>query len=510
MAKSPDTTLGDLLPEGMVATSSSQKLRNPVTTSTPIAVTGTPNSRYTPEDMTPFFPKVPALILSYRNKDVPLFQAQVTYLKNGGSVLCIAVPHLMADQETCRLLFKSWADEYTALDVSNIGGDYQQQREQGRNDVKVESCKNSGGDDNKENDNEASDVLPIVTKPVSTPPSVVNTTTKSANTPTTTSTKAYVMGGQALESHATSALPKGWKSSRFEKRNWRYVPSILGRGIGNTALAGMPVTVAYYVSASRLEALKAEATKSIQAISANNGATAKHPWISTNDALVARLRQAIAQSIPGKGGKKELQLVIDLRKRMEPALPAEALGNCSWTVAVGSDYTTNEPDLGVLAAEIRAAILELDNNATCHTSSPSTPDSDTTTTTTTTTPMKAKHARSGSYTNITNRDICNELRWMINNTRPGGAKMPVVFQNFSDMVRTCGPILVSHWNWGGSEYKDLSFGGGSECTPVWHQPTFPKLPNCVFIVPAPCGGALVHVTLHKKMADRLKAKCPAL
>lgn len=88
--------------------------------------------------------------------------------------------------------------------------------------------------------------------------------------------------------------------------------------------------------------------------------------------------------------------------------------------------------------------------------------------------------------------------------------MPVVFQNFRDMVRTCGPILVSHWDWGGFEYTDLSFGGGSEYTPVWHQPTFPKLPNCVFIVPAQCGGALVHVTLHKKLAKKLKAKCPAL
>jgi Transferase family len=503
IAKCNDTTLNDLLPEGMLAASDSPSIST-LKNSLPPTVTGTPGNSYTPEDMTPFLPKTPALILGYRNKDVPLFQAQITYLKNGGTVLGIAVPHLLADQETCRFVFKAWADAYTALDVRKMGGDIQQQQQQNTYEVEADGRKSSKttttttitkniDDSNKENNSEdATDALPIIkqlTKAITTTTSAI-----------TTARPSIIMGGQALESHATPALPAGWKSSRFEKRNWSYVPSILGRGVGNTAMAGLPVTVAYYVSATRLGELKAEASKYIAAgnttttTTTNTTNNTTTPWISTNDALVARLRQAIAQSLPGKAGRKDVQLVVDLRKRMKPALPAEAVGNCSWTVAVGSDANATEtPSLGALAAEIRAAILELGNSGKA--------------TTTPTPTAKPKHDRKK---NINNVDICNELRWMISNGRPGGAKMPVVFQNFSDMVQTSGPLLVSHWDWGGAEYKDISFGGGPECTPAWHQPTFPKLPNCVFIVPAVCGGALVHITLHKKLAKKLKAKCPSL
>ncbi|KAG7675225.1 hypothetical protein Ndes2526B_g08089 [Nannochloris sp. 'desiccata'] len=531
MAKSTNTTLDDLLPKGMVAASSSTtsalKLKSPE--APPPPVTGAPTDNYTPEDMNPFLPNTPALILAYRNKDVPLFQAQVTFLKNGGTVLGIAVPHLLADQETCRVLFKSWAEEYTALDVSKMGGDNQQQREQVQQsyDVNVDSrppktAKSDDDGNNKENATDATDALPITKTLTNTTMTTATTTTRKAQSSITVA-RPLVMGGQALETHATPALPQGWKSSRFEKRNWRYVPSVLGKGIGNAALAGMPVTVAYYVSATRLGELKAEASKQIAGENktspagggggggAVNGATnTTVPWISTNDALVARLRQAIAQSLPGKAGKKDLQLVVDLRKRMEPALPAEALGNCSWTVAVTSDSSRTHaeiPSLGDLAVEIRAVILELDNNTVSRSTATDNMSQGTAT------PATTKHTHTDNNTsrkNINNLDIRNELRWMINNTRPGGAKMPVVFQNFSDMVRTSGPILVSNWDWGSAEYNDLSFGGGPECTPVWHQPTFPKLPNCVFIVPAPCGGALVHVTLHKKLAKKMKAKCPAL
>jgi len=536
MAKSKNTELGDLLPKGMVAASSSPasalKLKSPKASLPP--VTGAPNRSYTPKNMDPFFPKTPALILAYRNKDVPLFQAQVTFLKNGGTVLGIAVPHLLADQETCRVLFKSWAEEYTALDISKIGGDNQQQREEVRQkiDITVDSrspktTKIDADGKNKENDNNATRVVPVtnILPRTAKNTTIARTTSSTRRTISTqssmTTTRPLVMGGQALETHATPFLPQGWKSSRFEKRNWKYVPSVFGKAISNTVKAGMPATVAYYVSATRLGELKAEASKQIAkenetspAIAATGGGNeainTTNPWISTNDALVARLRQAIAQSLPGKAGKKDLQLVVDLRKRMEPALPADALGNCSWTVAVTSNTSTSTaevPTLGALAAEIRAAILELGNNTGSDSAVNDNISKDTTASATT----KHRHTdNSTSRRNINNLDIRNELRWMINNTRPGGAEMPVVFQNFSDIVCKSGPILVSNWDWGSQEYKDLSFGGGPECTPVWHQPTFPKLPNCAFIVPAPCGGALVHVTLHKKLARKLKAKCPAL
>jgi len=516
MARSTNTTLRDLLPKGMVAASSSttSALKSPKAPPLP-PITGVPTDSYTPKDMNPFLPKTPALILAYRNKDVPLFQAQVTFLKNGGTVLGFSVPHLMADQETCRVLLKSWAEEYTALDVSKIGGDNQQSF-----DINVDSRPLETTQDDDDDGNAATRTNRSITNTLTNTDTIINATTRNTQTSITTTANPLVTGCQALETHATRALPRAWKSSRFEKRNWKYVPSLLGKALGSTAIAGMPVTIAYYVSATRLGELKAEASQQIEnkvrsAVAAKNGATNTIvSWISTNDALVARLRQSIAQSLPGKAGKKDLQLVVDLRKRMEPALPAETLGNCSWTVAVISDTrTTNNtdeiPSLGALAVDIRAAILELGDN----TGSSSGAANDANISKGATTPTTTKHTQSDNNTsrkNINNLDIRNELRWLINNTRPGGAKMPVVFQNFSDIVRISGPLLVSNWDWGSEDYKDLSFGGGPECTPVWHQPTFPKLPNCVFIVPAPCGGALVHVTLHNKMAKILKAKYPAL
>ena len=399
-------------------------------------------SAFAPQDISSFLPKAPLMVLGYRNKDVPLLHAQLTALHNGGTVLGIVVPHVMADQDTLRTLLKCWAQNYTIALI-----------EKKKMDLGVQPTFASATGDGTADGTAGSPIL------------------------------AQNMVGEILEHYAAPRLPPGWESSRFEKRTWSYLPKMIGTAVLHSILQGGPVAVAYHVPAARLAELKEQATNAL----ASSGPGSPE-WVSTKDALAARIRQMLAD-LPGKSGKKELQLVVDLRKRVNPQISPNALGNCSWTVGLPviqkaqhhhrktavSGATAEEvcEELGAMAGQIRTAI----NNI------------------------------------MEKSDISNELKWLKDNVK-GGANMPVVYQNFSDTLHSGGPLLLSHWTWGENSYEDLQFGGGEYSAPVWHQPCFDRVPNTAFVVPAaaaaPGGGILVHITLHKQLAKKLIESYPTL
>jgi hypothetical protein len=441
-----------------------------------------PNNRpesflYSAPDFSPFLPAIPSSILGYCNHDnVPLFHAQITQLHGGGTVLAVVVPHLIADQETCRLALKCWAEEYTAACIVaqvelNINGPirmlsalFEEENAPKHQELSTSSEISSTWSTEEESCSSFAQSSGRISE-------------ENVNTAT------HLYSGYALEAHAAPALPQNWTSQRFEKRSWSFFASIACSFLWHVGSLNNLSTVTYYVSSTRLSDLKSEAN-----VELNKSLKMQPAWLSHNDCLAARIRQVIAK-LPGKSTK--MQLWVNLRKRMVPQLPQPLLGNCSWTVSIPpagqSQSSSTSLNLGSLAAEVRAAIQTVNNQ---------------------------------EY-------ISQELRWLedafsISSTSSSAnSNLPCVFKNATDILKPNGPLMLSHWDWGGSSYSDVQFGPSN--TPIWHQPPIPKVPNCVFVVPAAeavevphserksnSNGVLVHATLHKRLAEELKRICSSL
>ncbi|KAG7668851.1 hypothetical protein Ndes2526B_g00559 [Nannochloris sp. 'desiccata'] len=463
---------------------------------------------YLAPDLSPFLPAIPSSILGYCNRDeVPLLHAQITHLHGGGTVLAVVIPHLIADQETCRLVLRAWAEEYTAACIAaqvelNSNGPIRmlsaifEEEESPKGELRGSSSSSCNSSSSLEDEGKrgAEGRLRDIATSSSLPASGENSEESFSSIATNTNASS-LHSGHALEAHAAPALPPNWTSLRFEKRSWSFYPSIACSFLWHVGSLNSLSTVTYYVSATRLAALKTEASQDLH--KAGSEAPCAPAWISKNDALAARIRQVMAQ-LPGKLATSPMQLWVNLRKRMVPPLPYPALGNCSWTVPVKTpttDKTTSTSgdsssslNLGSLAAEVRTAIQTVNDQ---------------------------------EY-------ISQELRWLENALSGGGgggggASMPCVFKGAAEILKPSGPLMLSHWDWGGSSYSDLQFGppntaDNASSAPIWHQPPHPKVPNCVFVVPAAAGkggggvggGVLVHITLHKRVAEEMIRICPAL
>jgi len=447
---------------------------------------GSESFLYSPPDLSSFLPAIPSSILGYCRDDVPLLHSQLTYLHRGGTVLTVVIPHLIADQETCRLVLKTWAEKYTAAceaaqaEMNSNGPIRMLSAIFEEDELPSSSSSNSSISEHLEEEVSVGgeEILSDNGNSSSLPSSGENSE-ESFRSISTDTIASLLHSGHALEAYAAPALPLNWTSLRFEKRSWSFYPSVACSFLWHLGSLNNIYTVTYYVSATRLSSLKQEASQDLY--TAGSRAPCAPAWISKNDALAGRIRQATAQ-LPGKLDTCPMQLWVNLRKRMVPPIPEPALGNCIWTVAVetptsnktASSFKNNSSSLklGSLAAEVRTAIQTVNNQ---------------------------------EY-------ISQELRWLEDTATP------CVFQNSAEILKPSGPLLVSHWDWGGASYSDLQFGvpstsDNASSAPIWHHPPHPKMPNCVFIVPAAAkgaaGGVLVHITLHKRLAEELKRTCPA-
>lgn len=441
-----DANLSDLLPETTIlnktlAPNDSKNSDGKAMPGSPLALA----------DLSQFIPQAPDSILDYHNRDVPLLFAQVTALQGSGTVLGVVVPHFLADQVTCRVVLKAWAQNYTAACAAKAGAGASEKKQEPTAPAAVRGTAPLAGAPEDDNDPDIQEL----------------------------------MLGRAMEPYAASEIPSGWTPAQFEHRTWKYIPLYFGAMLWNRLTSGPPETVLYYVSEARLAELKDEAMKMLPK------ASGAPKWISTNDALAARIQQAIGE-LPRKYRKKELHVVMDLRKRMTPAMSQPALGNATWRAIVHENLSNDElttsrsadtaaatarselPPLGLLAADIRSAI----NNG------------------------------------LENTEFTREYRWLQDNMQQG-ATIPLVFADFKKLVNSHeGPLLLSHWNWGERGYDDLQFGGGPETASIWHQYACAPATNCVFVVPAgtaaPAGGVLVNITLHRTLAHELRKKTPIL
>jgi len=419
-----------------------------------------------PVDLSPLYPRAPRLLLGYLDKDIPLVHAQVsalarrlglpavqcccrgrswatqrgtpalqgwgatnsgnrtesagvapqvTHLEGGASCLAVAIPHLLGDLDTCKALVSAWAAAYSAC---------------------------------------------------------------AAGAAPNTAPAAVLLGHEVLDPYAAAALTPGYASPTFERRSWAFIPKLIGGAVWHVACAGGVDSIAYHVPAARLAELKAQAAPERPAAPPPRSSSATRPaeWISTNDALVARLWQVLASLPPKRAAAARFYLSLNMRTRLAPPLPAETLGNCAWSVPLGDGSEAfpppggdgKGPTLRALASKVRAAIHGVDLAL-----------------------------------------ISRDLRWL-EEQRGQGRAVPTVIRGAANLLPAGGSVVLSNWGWDAG-YSSAAFGG---VAPAWHQPFRSAGPNAVFILPAPPalegGGALAFITLHRPLVQELKRSCPAL
>ncbi len=389
-------------------------------------------------DFAPFYPRgAPRLVTECVNKDVPLVHAQATALAGGGTVLVLAVPHLLGDLATYKALVAAWAEEHRALTLGGKGG---------------------GG----------------------SPRAVVDAAAGGA----TRAARAPPAGAAALEPYAAAALPPGWRSERFERRTAGFIPRLVGAVLWQAiANPGGLEMVAYHVPAGRLAELKAEAGAWAATHAAAAGAPACDEWVSSNDALTAAVWRAIARALPPQRAQRaRFFLSVNLRRRLAPPLPDGALGNIVWGQELGASAAAAaaldpvSAPLGALAAAVRAAVRGVDAAA-----------------------------------------LGRELRALGDARARARRAAPSVPRGAAALLAPGGAVVFSRWEWSAG-YGEAVFGGASDGAaarpPLWHAPAQMRVPNTVFVLPAPPalpgGGAAVYVTLHSRVAAALRASTPSL
>lgn len=403
---------------------------------------------------------------------------QVTYFEDGSTCLGITIPHLLADLDTCKTIISTWAKEYTILEKqhdqspSQTGYDNNGNPDVGARDELTNKSNEMGAN------SRASDLGNIGDSDRSNSSNSDLSASSSygsisLNSSHRTNSNPCLLA-DILPNYLFPSLPSDFESTLFEKRKWTFIPKAVGAAVWHLGGSGGVTTVAYHVPSARLSELKQEASNALSAESCNamdgNSMTRASPaWISTNDALLARLWQVMAQLTPKSSS--QLFLSVNLRKRLSPALPSNSLGNCAWSLHPGNGKITKagSADLGSLAVAVRTSIQSIDKES-----------------------------------------ISKEMTWLSQNV-VRSMSIPVVITDVLKLLSPAGNIVASNWDWD-KNYESVAFG--SDGHPVWHQAFQTRSPNTAFIIPAPSaapgGGCFLFITLHKNLANELRSKFPSL
>ena len=249
---------------------------------------------------------------------------------------------------------------------------------------------------------------------------------------------------EALQHYLPTEPSEGFRPTRTKERTWATIPVGVAKFVFQVVLTGGVETVGFYVSKERLAELKGDASKDLP----------PGQWISTNDALIARLSAVISEVIPAKASLP-MSLTVDLRKRLNPKMSDEVIGNILGSVCLES---------GATAPKVRQAVNNIDQGA-----------------------------------------IFDELAWLESKFADGKSfACTLMPEPFTEK----GPLLISNHDW---DFGELSFGSTGQ--PCWHSPVQPPTPNVVFIVnldPNHNEGSYVYITLNKSSARRLFARVKAL
>jgi len=418
--------------------------------------------------MVPFYPcNAPKLALDLVQKDLPLMYAQLTHLADGGACLVLFVPHLLADLKSIRTLMETWAFEYNKLVKHAKAGKPQSW---------LTSCSITG---------RASNGPGLHFAPKS-PSSVLEKSTDFNNA---IASLLPLYGRQALDRYIPiSGPPHGFTPNNAQERTIWTIPKWMFQFYYHVKWRGGGVrAVGYFVSGERLKELKRQAMSDIKqraaAAAEERGCSStidvpsSPSWVSTNDALVARIWQAMYTALPEKQ-QSPLSLAIELRQRLNPPLPDDTMGNVLLSVPITAPpaATTEETatntisssfsadlSLGELALSVRQAIQSIDQEA-----------------------------------------VINEFAW-VEDKFGKGKKLPCVVPACKDPLLAFGGMLVSNWDW---SYEKLAFGEGNG--PVWHQTMISTAPNVAFVVNGIEGGVYVFMSLNSKLAERVEAEVKSL
>lgn len=427
---------------------------------------------YRPVDMTVFFPpNTPDQVFSIvDNKAAPIMYVQYTQMACGGSCLVMAVPHLLADLESIKTLMEEWCREYNNNMMKN--------KIRGCGNIvdlprKVSEAAPTGGGGGDDNGHISTALMtPMAAAAIKEGTAILNKPV--INLTATTNTKQQVSSKVYYTKEAiTPYLPRDGPPSDFlpkftYERTWSDIPKAVCTFVFTTVMTGGVKTVSYYVSPERMQQLKSQATAELQSSSSSSSASLSS-WVSTNDALVARVWQVVSETLPEKR-YAPLSLTVDLRKRLEPPMPPNVIGNVLASIlaekTLDDDGTTKNASstsqfsLGDMASKLRNGIQSMDQ-----------------------------------------ADVMNEFAWLTQHYGKG-TRLPCMLNICPNPLGATGGLLVSNHDW---DYRKLEFGVGNSV--LWYQSVQPGAPNVVFIAKGmPCGGAVVNLTLHARLADALADK----
>ncbi len=302
----------------------------------------------------------------------PLLAVKHTHLEGGGSALATCFSQACCDPAAVSLILERWAEAYTNLvEVGNFANS---------STVTPGRDPPDSSSDRQPEFPISSDVLgPIAQKRLQqlkaegrqvAPPQL----------PVLQQGPAATSHGRGNAAHASADSINGHPHSSGADT----APSAAGLGTSPSDTTGQLV---WHVSAERVAQLKKQANEQLSALQPRStvaGASDHHScgvggsdngvcsssgqpvsWVSSYDAVTARLHQVLA-SLPGRASRPlPLWLCVDLRQRLQ-GVPDECMGNVGCPVLVAAADGSGASDahaLGAGAAQVRAAVARAADEA---------------------------------------------------------------------------------------------------------------------------------------------------
>eukprot|EP00890_Picochlorum_soloecismus_P001726 jgi/Picsp_1/2554/NSC_00785-R1_transferase family protein len=241
-----------------------------------------------------------------------LMRVQLTQLVDGGSVLVVSVSHLLTDLQPIKLLLRSWSSHYT-LNKSQIEG-------------QLEVTPKISID---QSDSTVQHYLFERSRPI------LDSMTASSD-------------GKNPDAYEFLELDKTKYGS------WVDQGTKIFRSPWLSMLRAKSRFRAVHITRSQLDRAR---QRTIEQIKPCNNTSVS--WVSDNDILTATVWKLMAKRAPADDIWM-LNLVCNMRKRLQPPIPQDAWGNCFHIVSVGfikrSDAKKSIPEL---AAQVRESLNRL-------------------------------------------------------------------------------------------------------------------------------------------------------
>lgn len=258
----------------------------------------------------------------------PLLQVVLVQLADGGSVLGLRTAHLVADWMTIRACLRHLAGCYTA---ASTGADGSGNGSSGSGAGQQWAGAAVAGDGNA--------AAAVAAAPAAVPAA------------------APLDGTALMEQHLDAEqLPDSYTPQRLIMKS-----AAEAAAIGAALPSVLPTArTVWHVPLHAAAALKEQALASAPPQPCGNGAAGvatAASTISSHDVLLARIWQAVSELPRRRGLDHDLCILMDMRQRLQPPLPADVPGNIFWCALAGQQDAT-ALTLGEAAARVRTCLAE--------------------------------------------------------------------------------------------------------------------------------------------------------